>query len=81
MQTIGIRQKFENEVVLFDVETGDIFYRRLPDGTNARTIEEYEQILSGLTVISNILVEGKKYEYDKTIKILLDEGSRQNTSN
>jgi hypothetical protein len=81
MQTIGIRQKFENDVVLFDVETGDIFYRRLPDGTNARTIEEYEGILSGLTVLSNILVEGKKYEYDKTIKILLDGEGRQSTSN
>lgn len=81
MQTIGIRQKFENDVVLFDVETGDIFYRRSQDSTNTRTIEEYEGILSGLTVLSNILVEGKKYEYDKTIKILLDGESRQSTSN
>jgi len=72
MQTIGIRQKFENDVVLFDVETGDIFYRRLLDGTNARTIEEYEGILSGLTVLSHILIEGKTYEYDKTIEVLLD---------
>lgn len=81
MQTIGIRQKFENDVVLFDVETGDIFYRRSHDSTNIRTIQEYEVISSGLTVLSNILVEGKKYEYDKTIKILLDGESRQSTSN
>lgn len=73
MQTIGIRQKFENDVVLFDVETGDIFYRRSQDGTNSRTIPEYERILNGLTVLSNVLIEGKKYEYDKTIKILLSE--------
>lgn len=71
METIGIKFNFEKDVVLFDTVSGDIFYRRSADGSNARTIPEFENILSSLTAMSLVMLEGRKYEYDKTIKILL----------